>query len=89
MFTIATILSVTIKNAKLVKLINKINASIQKSYSNYLSTDYSDEQLEYKANGYKMFYDKINLNIAAAFNARRKYRGYVSSGRLKNKIWLT
>ena len=60
----------------------KKNARIKKSYSNYMSTDYPDEHFEIEAAGYEsVFYDEQGEDIAAAFNDRRGYRGYASSGR--------
>ena len=58
------------------------NAKIKKTFLNYMSIDYPDEQFEGEATGYEsIFYDEGDEHIAAAFNDRRGYRGYASSGR--------
>ena len=45
----------------------KKNARIKKSYSNYMSTDYPDEQFEGEAAGYELvFYDEGGEDVAAA-----------------------
>ena len=60
----------------------KKNATIKKSYSNYLSTEYQDEHFEGETAGYEsVLYDEGGEDITAAFNDRRRYRGYASSGR--------
>lgn len=65
----------------------KKNARIKKSYSNYLSTDYADEQFEGEATGYESVrYDDEGEDIAAAFNDRRGYRGHALSDRPGRKF---
>ena len=60
----------------------KKNERIKKSYSNDMSTDYPDEHFEGEAARYKsVFYDEGGEDSAAAFNDRRGFRGYASSGR--------
>ena len=58
------------------------NARTKKSYSNYLSTDYSEEQFDDGAAGYNpVTYEEGGEDIAAAFNDQHRYRGNALGGR--------
>ena len=54
------------------------NARTKKSYTNYVSTDYSEKQFEGEAAGYDPNgYEESGEDITSAFNDQHRYRGNV------------
>ena len=62
-------------------------ARVKKTYTNYLSTDFSELQFVDNTTGYSLdSYEKGSKNIAAVFNYQNGHRGQTFGGRFGRRL---